>query len=170
MEVVDYIKSDYKMFSLHKDTFHGFIVDYFKDRSIRFTFWLRLCQCYGGFFFKYMWKRYSTRFCLDIRPKTRIGKGFRLPHGMCVVINENTIIGENVIIMQFVTIGEKNGESPIIEDGVKIFANSAIIGGVKIGKQSIVGAGSVVTKDIPPGEIWAGNPAKFLKKINSCNP
>lgn len=53
----------------------------------------------------------------------------------------------------------------IIEDDVFIGANSIILKGVRIGKRSIIGAGSVVTGNIPEGEIWAGNPAKFLKKI-----
>lgn len=45
-----------------------------------------------------------------------------------------------------------------------IGANSIIVGKLRIGENSIVGAGSVVTKDIPDNEIWAGNPAKFIKK------
>ena len=42
---------------------------------------------------------------------------------------------------------------------------SIILKGVTIGENSVVGAGSVVTKDIPSGEVWAGNPAKFIRKI-----
>lgn len=54
----------------------------------------------------------------------------------------------------------------IVEKNVFIGTNSTILKGVTIGAGSIVGACSVVTKSIPPGEIWAGNPARFLKKIN----
>ncbi|OYU93279.1 MAG: transferase [Bacteroidetes bacterium B1(2017)] len=50
-----------------------------------------------------------------------------------------------------------------IHDDVFIGANSIILKGVTIGQNSIVGAGSVVTKDIPKNEIWAGNPAKFIR-------
>ena len=53
-----------------------------------------------------------------------------------------------------------------IKDGAFIGANSIISKPVTIGEYSIVGSGSVVTKDIPPYEIWAGNPARFIKKIN----
>ena len=53
--------------------------------------------------------------------------------------------------------------SIIIEDNVFVGANTIICNNVTIGKNSIVGAGSVVTKDIPSNEIWAGNPAKFIK-------
>lgn len=52
-----------------------------------------------------------------------------------------------------------------IEDNVFIGARSIILKGVTIGENSVVGAGSVVTKDIPSGEVWAGNPAKFIRKI-----
>lgn len=50
-------------------------------------------------------------------------------------------------------------------NGAFIGARSLVLKGVTIGERSIVGAGSVVTKSIPDGEIWAGNPAKFIKKI-----
>jgi acetyltransferase-like isoleucine patch superfamily enzyme len=57
-------------------------------------------------------------------------------------------------------------KSPIIiGNDVFVGANSIILKGVKIGDRVIIGAGSVVTKDIPADEIWAGNPAKFIKKV-----
>lgn len=52
-----------------------------------------------------------------------------------------------------------------IRKGAFIGAHSIILKGVTIGEKSIVGAGSVVTKDIPDGEIWGGNPARFIKKM-----
>lgn len=57
------------------------------------------------------------------------------------------------------------GRRIIIEDKVWIGINSTILPGVKIGYGAIVGAGSVVTKDVPPMTIVAGNPARFIKKI-----
>lgn len=52
-----------------------------------------------------------------------------------------------------------------IKDGAFIGAHSIVLKGVTVGKASIVGAGSVVTKSIPDGEIWAGNPARFIRKV-----
>ena len=52
-----------------------------------------------------------------------------------------------------------------IEDGASVGAGAIILGGVTIGKKAMVGAGSVVTKDIPAEELWVGNPAKFVRKI-----
>lgn len=53
-----------------------------------------------------------------------------------------------------------------IEDDVLIGTRSIILKGVTIGARSIVGSGSIVTKSIPSDEIWAGNPAKFIKRIS----
>jgi acetyltransferase-like isoleucine patch superfamily enzyme len=58
-----------------------------------------------------------------------------------------------------------NTKPIIIKNNVFIGGNSIILKGVTIGENSIVGAGSIVTKDVPKNEIWAGNPAKFIKKI-----
>lgn len=53
----------------------------------------------------------------------------------------------------------------VIKRGAFIGANSIILKGVTIGEQSIIGAASVVSKDVPSGEIWAGNPAKFIRNL-----
>ena len=55
----------------------------------------------------------------------------------------------------------------IIEKGASIGSNSTILGGIIVGKNSLIGAGSVVTKNIPANQIWAGNPAKFIKQNES---
>lgn len=72
---------------------------------------------------------------------------------------------------QNTTIGAKgfNGEddSPTIEDDVTIGPNSCIIGNIKIGKGSIVGAGAVVVKDVPPYSVVVGNPAKVIKTLSN---
>lgn len=95
-----------------------------------------------------------------------------------VEIGDNVLIGSNSMIAdtdfhpidaekRLAEDGTAVKVSPIkIEDNVFIGARSIILKGVTIGENSVVGAGSVVTKDIPANEIWAGNPAKFIKKVN----
>jgi UDP-2-acetamido-3-amino-2,3-dideoxy-glucuronate N-acetyltransferase len=56
-------------------------------------------------------------------------------------------------------------EAPIIRYGARIGANVVVLPGVEIGEQALIGAGSVVTKNVPSREVWAGNPAKKLRDV-----
>lgn len=101
-------------------------------------------------------------------PNDGIGKNLMIWHGFSTIINANSI-GSNCSIWQQVTIGNKNDEvleSPIIGDNVKICAGAILIGNIKIGNNSTIGAGSVVVKDVPDNAIVAGVPAKVVKLIN----
>lgn len=94
------------------------------------------------------------------------------PHPVGIVIGVKVKMGMNCEIYQNVTIGTKetsdfkNGKYPEIGNNVIIYPNSLIIGDIKIGENSIIGAGSVVLNDVPPNSVVAGNPAKFIKIIN----
>lgn len=103
----------------------------------------------------------ESSFIIDVT--TKIGGGLQLAHPYSTILNAKKI-GENVYINHLVTIGDKNGQRPIIEDGVELYANCIIIGGITIGKNAKIGAGAVVTKDVPENAIAVGNPAKILKK------
>ena len=61
---------------------------------------------------------------------------------------------------------QKRNEPVFIADNVFIGAHVTVLKGVTIGENSIIGACSVVTKHVPANEIWAGNPARFIKKID----
>jgi len=107
---------------------------------------------------------------LGIRiPANVFEKRLRLVHPFNIGINGKVILGQNITIYRNVSIGSAqfgNREgAPTIEDNVIIYTSAIITGNIKIGKNSIIGGGSVVTKDIPSNEIWAGNPAKFISRI-----
>jgi acetyltransferase-like isoleucine patch superfamily enzyme len=107
--------------------------------------------------------------------------------GTTIVCQKNVIIGNNVKIgantciydTDFHSLNSHNRldskldrkntlkKEIFIDDNAFIGAHSTILKGVKIGKNSIVGACSVVTKNIPDNEIWAGNPAKFIREIKN---
>lgn len=105
---------------------------------------------------------------VEIPYKTKIGPGLTLYHGQALVINDGTIIGRNCTIRHSTTIGNKllsNGlysNSPIIGNNVDIGSNVCIIGPIRIGDNVKIGAGSVVTKDIPSDVIVVGNPARII--------
>lgn len=86
-----------------------------------------------------------------------------------ITLEDNVFIGANVTFTNDRYPKSKNNdwkiEETLIKKGASIGAGSTILCGVTIGENAMVGAGSVVTKDIPANEIWIGNPAKFLRKI-----
>lgn len=97
-----------------------------------------------------------------ISPLAKIGKGLGLPHPVGIVIGDGVVIGEDVTIYQHVTLGRAKhqiAEYPHIEDGAVIYSGAVILGPVTIGKGAIIGANSVVTKDVPPHSIAFGAPA-----------
>lgn len=107
--------------------------------------------------------------CVELRGKTKVGKGLKIEHGYGLVINDNTVIGDNVHLRHSTTIGCKmnddgsQGPSPSIGNGVEVGANAVIIGGLVVGDNSTIGAGSVVLHDVPPNSVVVGNPAKIIK-------
>lgn len=91
-----------------------------------------------------------------------IGEGLFIAHNYCVLVPQKA--GKNLSVMGGVTIGEKNGKTPIIGDNVYIGANASIIGGISIGNNVKIGAGAVVISDIPDNAVAVGNPARIILK------
>lgn len=108
-------------------------------------------------------------YACDIPRKVRFteGKSCSFPHNaLGVVIHPNSVIGENVCIQHHVLLGQKNGSgAPIIEDNVIINPYSIILGEITIGKNSIIGAGSIVTKDIPANSIYYNSIHPVIKPL-----
>lgn len=89
---------------------------------------------------------------IEIPPRTSIGPGLRLRHGVGIVINPHSRIGANVVLRQGVTLGNRRTatDCPTIEDDVQIGAGACIVGSVTIGAGSRIGPGCVVVTDVPP--------------------
>lgn len=117
-------------------------------------------------FFWLIYHHLCSKYSIQISSFTKIGSGFYLGHGVGVVINKSAEIGSNVTISQFVTIGSLKGKAATIENNVYIGPSVCLIEDVIIGHDSIVGAGSVVTKNVPPYSMVAGVPARIIKKFN----
>lgn len=103
---------------------------------------------------------------IEIHPGATIGQRLFIDHGMGVVIGETCEIGDNVTIYQGVTLGgtgkEKGKRHPTIEDDVLIASGAKILGSFTIGKNSRIGAGSVVLKEVPPNSTVVGIPGRVV--------
>jgi acetyltransferase-like isoleucine patch superfamily enzyme len=128
----------------------------------------------------------DTRSSIIVKKKAslQIGENFKMSNS-AIYCAEKITIGDNVMIggscriwdTDFHPLDSKSRmDNPnedystkpiVIADNVFIGGFSIILKGVVIGDGSIIGAGSVVSKSVPPGEIWGGNPAAFIKKINT---
>lgn len=110
--------------------------------------------------------------------KVKLGKGIVLMNGFQCMSSGGLTIEDNTLISLNCTIATNNHDfydrqvitcKPVhIKKNVWIGVNVTILPGVTIGENAIIGASSVVTKDVPPNTVVAGNPAKIIREINSC--
>jgi len=104
---------------------------------------------------------------IEIHPGATIGRRFFIDHGMGVVIGETAEIGDDVLMYQGVTLGgtslKKEKRHPTIEDQVMISAGASVIGPVRIGTGSRIGAGAVVVTSAPPWSTIVGIPGKVIE-------
>lgn len=143
---------------------------YFKGflalQSYRISHWLWTNQRQSlALYFQH---RISVVFGVDIHPAAIIGQGIMLDHATGLVVGETCVIGNNVSIMQSVTLGgtgkEDGDRHPKVGDGVLISAGAKILGNITIGEGAKIGAGSVVLKPVPAYCTAAGVPAKIISK------
>ncbi|ROZ61853.1 serine O-acetyltransferase [Kocuria soli] len=124
-----------------------------------------------------LWERDSTRGAartvsqlgrfltgVEIHPGATIGRRFFIDHGMGVVIGETAEIGDDVMLYQGVTLGgtslAKVKRHPTIDDGVTVGAGAKVLGDIRVGAGSAVGANAVVVKDVPEESVVTGIPGK----------
>lgn len=98
---------------------------------------------------------------VTIKPGVQIWDGLR--------IEDHVFIGPNVTFTNDRYPRSKQYpeefQQTVIREGASIGANATILGGVTIGESALIGAGSVVTKDVPANELWVGNPARKIRNI-----
>ena len=160
-------------------------LDAYKKKDPASRSYFEIITCYPGvhvvFFHKisnFFWKlnlkliarmiSHISRFLtgIEIHPAVKIGKNIFIDHGMGIVIGETTIIGDNVSIYQGVTLGgtkwEKKKRHPTINDNVIIGAGAKVLGPISVGKNSKIGANSVVTRNVPSNTTVIGIPARVI--------
>jgi serine O-acetyltransferase len=116
-------------------------------------------------------RHYSFKFGFDISPDVAVGSGLYIGHFGGVVINRDVIIGANCNLSHEVTLGQVNrGERagcPVIGDNVYIGPGAKIIGSLRVGDNSAVGANAVVLEDVPENVAVGGVPARIISNSGS---
>jgi serine O-acetyltransferase len=110
----------------------------------------------------------------DIHPASTIGRRVFIDHGFGVVIGETTIIENDVLIYQGVTLGgvslNQGKRHPTIQSNTVIGSGAKVLGNITIGENCKIGANSVVVKDVPCSSTAVGIPARIIRrKDNDCN-
>ena len=121
----------------------------------------------------YLQARSSAVFQTDIHPASRMGRGIFLDHATGLVVGFTAVIGDNVSILQDVTLGgtgkEFGDRHPKIGSGVLIGAGAKILGNIRVGECSKIASGSVVLKEVPPHTTVAGIPARVIGSAGDCD-
>tara|TARA_B100000965_G_scaffold385200_1_gene386185 strand:- start:223 stop:789 length:567 start_codon:yes stop_codon:yes gene_type:complete len=103
---------------------------------------------------------------IEIHPGARIGKGVFIDHGMGVVIGETSEIGDRCLLYQGVTLGGTGKESgkrhPTLEANVVVGAGAKVLGGISVGTNTRIGAGSVVVKNVGANSTVVGIPGRIV--------
>ena len=135
----------------------------------KFTVWLRIAQYtkeYKIFFLetisRWIFYRLCLKYSIDFPISVKLGLGFKINHGMGLVVNSKATIGHNVDLSHSVTIATEKGGTPIIGNNVRISPGAVIIGNVVLGNNIVVGANCVVVSDVPDKSVAVGIPNKNL--------
>jgi serine O-acetyltransferase len=99
----------------------------------------------------------------EIYYSAEIGKGIKINHGLGTVIGARCKIGENALIHQNVTFGDRNGGRPILLDNVSVYAGAKVLGAITCGNNSVIAANCVCMIDVPDNGLIAGVPGRLKK-------
>lgn len=159
----DYVKSDLMRY-YGKVDMRTFFLAYRENATFRFQYAFRMCKDKGisRIIGKILWKMNRKKKIIQLPLKTQVGYGLYIAHGGPIVVNATAVIGNNCNLSQFTTIGSNEGQAAKIGDNTYIGPNVCIVDAVTIGKNVTIGAGSVVTKDIPDNATAVGNYAKVI--------
>lgn len=143
-------------------------LQFYRFGALRFGFKNRLIRAPFAIVYVFLSKFSQLFFGIYIGSHAKIGRRLTIEHFGAILISNNAVIGDDVIVRQCVTIGNRSLEfpleAPIIGNRVSIGAGAKILGGVRIGNDVLIGANAVVIDDIPDNSIAVGVPAVVKPK------
>ena len=178
MNVFSLIREDFKTVKKNDPALHSSFELFFNYPGLWALFFHRIAHWFYSKGLRFIPRLISAigmfLTMIDIHPGATIGRRVFIDHGVGVVIGETTIIEDDVLIYQQVTLGgvstDKGKRHPTIKSGAVIGAGAKVLGNITIGENSKVGANSVVVKNVPSDCTAVGIPARVLKRGYDKNP
>ena len=163
--LIELIREDYARHGRHwtRPGFRAIAVYRFGVWRMRFRSpWLRRPL---GIFYHLMFVHVRNHYGIELPSSAKIGRRLTIEHQHGIVVHGNAVIGNGCFLRQGVTIGNKTLDRPrdaaTLGDDVNVGAGAKILGRITIGDGAAIGANAVVVKDVPPGTIAVGIPAKI---------
>lgn len=178
MGLFSQIKEDFTSVYNNDPAIHSRLELFFNYPGVWAIAWYRIANRLH----QHNWKRFARVIMginqiitnIDIHPAATIGNRVFIDHGTGVVIGETSIIEDDVLIYQGVTLGGVNLSAgkrhPTIKKGAVIGAGAKVLGNITIGEDSKVGANSVVVKEVPDRSTAIGIPARVVDKGRCKDP
>ncbi len=115
--------------------------------------------------YRFLYRRARNIYGIELPYNAKIGSGVIIEHQHGIVVHGNAVIGNNCVIRQGVTIGnrymDKPTEAPVLGDNVNIGAGAKLLGNITIGENTNIGANSVILNDIPSNSLVVGIPGRI---------
>lgn len=148
-------------------SYASFMTFLFVDRQeFRNLFYYRINEMFG---LRWILKKIAVPLPTLYLWTPSIGGGLFIQHGFATVLCAKSI-GEHCFINQQVTVGHKGNQKPVIGNNVKITCGAKVLGGVKVGDNSTIGANAVVVRDVPANVVAIGIPARILRHNDDVIP
>ena len=149
-----------------------FLYYIFFKPEFKVIFWVRLASYYKNkciiykplYFISFLFHlHYKDKYGIELPIGLKVGAPFKIAHIPGIIINSNATLGNNVIVMQNVTIGSTRGKGvPTLGNNILLCAGAKVVRGVNIGNNCVIGANAVVVNDVPDNSVVAGVPAKLI--------